>query len=223
MIKLKDITKIYGKGTGQEVHALKKINICIEQGDFVAIIGASGSGKSSLMNILGMLDRPTSGDYFLDHREMGTYKDSELAKLRNTKIGFVFQKFHLISKTTAIENVELPLIYSAKKNIRKLAFEALKQVGLDDRLSHKPNELSGGQQQRVAIARALVNKPDIILADEPTGNLDSKSSSEILDVFCELNKNGKTIILITHEQEIAEKANRVLKIHDGEIVEDYRN
>jgi putative ABC transport system ATP-binding protein len=223
MIQLKNITKVYGKNSGQEVTALNNVDLIIEKGDFVAIVGASGSGKSTMMNILGMLDRPTKGEYYLENREINSYKDDELAKMRNKTIGFVFQKFHLLPKTSAIENVELPLIYSDRKSIKGLALEALRKVGIENRASHTPNELSGGQQQRVAIARALVNEPEIILADEPTGNLDSKSTLEVISIFQELNKSGKTIILITHEQDIAEQAGRVIKIQDGKITEDYRN
>lgn len=222
MIQLKNISKIYGKNGGQKVTALDNANLTIEKGEFVAIIGASGSGKSTMMNILGMLDRPTSGEYFLDEREISTLTDDELASIRNKKIGFVFQKFHLLPKTTAIENVELPLIYSDRKDIRKLAVNALAKVGLSNRGKHRTNELSGGQQQRVAIARALVNEPEVILGDEPTGNLDSKSGLEVVGVFQELNRSGKTIILITHSSEVAEHANRVIRIHDGKITEDYK-
>jgi putative ABC transport system ATP-binding protein len=222
MIQLKNISKIYGKNEGQKVTALDKTNLTIEKGEFVAIIGASGSGKSTMMNILGMLDRPTSGEYYLDEREISTLTDDELASIRNKKIGFVFQKFHLLPKTTAIENVELPLIYSDRKDIRKLAVNALAKVGLSNRGKHRTNELSGGQQQRVAIARALVNEPEVILGDEPTGNLDSKSGLEVVGVFQELNRSGKTIILITHSSEVAEHANRVIRIHDGKITEDYK-
>lgn len=222
MIQLKNISKIYGKDGGQPVKALDNANITIEKGEFVAIMGASGSGKSTLMNILGMLDRPTSGEYYLDNREVSTLTDDELAQIRNKKIGFVFQKFHLLPKTTAAENVELPLIYSDRKDIRKLADDALARVGLSNRSKHRTNELSGGQQQRVAIARALVNEPEVLLGDEPTGNLDSKSGLEVVGVFQELNRSGKTIILITHSREIAEHANRVIRIHDGKITEDYR-
>lgn len=223
MIQLKNITKVYGKNSGQEVTALNNVDLIIKKGDFVAIVGASGSGKSTMMNILGMLDRPTKGEYYLENREINSYKDDELAKMRNKTIGFVFQKFHLLPKTSAIENVELPLIYSDRKSIKGLALEALRKVDIENRASHTPNELSGGQQQRVAIARALVNEPEIILADEPTGNLDSKSTLEVISIFQELNKSGKTIILITHEQDIAEQAGRVIKIQDGKITEDYRN
>jgi len=222
MIQLKNISKIYGKDSGQQVRALDNANITIEKGEFVAVVGASGSGKSTMMNILGMLDRPTSGEYYLDNKEISTLTDDELAKIRNKKIGFVFQKFHLLPKTTAIENVELPLIYSDRKDIRKLAIDALAKVGLSNRGKHHTNELSGGQQQRVAIARALVNEPEVILGDEPTGNLDSKSGLEVVGVFQELNRSGKTIILITHSSEIAQHANRVIHIHDGKITEDYK-
>jgi len=221
MIQLKNISKIYGKD-GQQVKALDNANISIEKGEFVAIVGASGSGKSTMMNILGMLDRPTSGEYYLENKEISTLTDDELAKIRNKKIGFVFQKFHLLPKTTAIENVELPLIYSDRKDIRKLAVDALAKVGLSNRDKHRTNELSGGQQQRVAIARALVNEPEVILGDEPTGNLDSKSGLEVVGVFQELNRSGKTIILITHSSEVAEHANRIIRIHDGKITEDYK-
>lgn len=222
MIRLSNISKIYGKNGGQRVTALGNATLTIEKGEFVAIIGASGSGKSTMMNILGMLDRPTSGEYFFEGREVSTLSDDELAIIRNRKIGFVFQKFHLLPKTTAAENVELPLIYSTRKDISKLAQIALARVGLTNRSKHRANELSGGQQQRVAIARALVNEPEVILGDEPTGNLDSRSGFEVVEVFQDLNKSGKTIILITHQIEIAEHANRIIRIHDGRITEDYR-
>jgi len=222
MIQLKNISKIYGKDGDQQVKALDNASLTINKGEFIAIIGASGSGKSTMMNILGMLDRPTSGEYFLENRPVNTLTDDELAQIRNNKIGFVFQKFHLLAKTTAVENVELPLIYSDRDNIRTLALGALDRVGLSTRSKHRTNELSGGQQQRVAIARALVNEPEVLLGDEPTGNLDSKSGLEVVGIFQELNRSGKTIILITHSSEIAQHANRVVRIHDGRITEDYK-
>jgi putative ABC transport system ATP-binding protein len=222
MIQLKNISKIYGKDGGPQVLALDHASLTIEKGEFVAIIGSSGSGKSTMMNIIGMLDRPTSGEYSLENREMNTLTDDELARIRNKTIGFVFQKFHLLPKTTAIENVELPLIYSDRKDIRKLAIDALARVGLSNRRNHRTNELSGGEQQRVAIARALVNEPEVILADEPTGNLDSTSGLEIVGIFQTLNRLGKTIVLITHQREIAEHANRIIRIQDGKITEDCR-
>jgi putative ABC transport system ATP-binding protein len=222
VIRLRHISKIYGRDGSDQVRALDNVTLSIEKGEFVAVIGASGSGKSTMMNIIGMLDRPTSGEYSLEGREVNTLTDDELARIRNKKIGFVFQKFHLLPKTTAVENVELPLIYSDRKEIRKLAIEALRRVGLSNRSKHRTNELSGGQQQRVAIARALVNEPEVILGDEPTGNLDSKSGLEVVGVFQELNRSGKTVILITHSNEIAHHANRVIRIHDGKITEDYK-
>jgi putative ABC transport system ATP-binding protein len=192
----------------------------IKKGEFVAIIGPSGSGKSSMMNILGMLDRPSEGEYYFENKEVNSLSEDELAAIRNKKVGFVFQKFHLLPRTTALENVELPLLYSDRKNIRSLAMEALKQVGLEDRAKHHTNELSGGQQQRVAIARALVNEPDIIFADEPTGNLDSTTSLEIINIFKVLNDAGKTIVLITHDQNVAAFAKRIIRIYDGMVSEE---
>lgn len=222
MIQLKNISKIYGKADSLQVFALDNTSLIINKGEFVAIIGTSGSGKTTMMNILGLLDRPTSGEYYFENKEVSTLSDNERAAIRSKKIGFVFQKFHLLPKTTAIENVELPLIYTDVKDTRSLAIEALNKVGLSERVKHRSNELSSGQQQRVAIARALVNNPDIILGDEPTGNLDSKTSLEIVGIFQELNKSGKTVILITHQQNIAEHANRIIRIQDGKIVEDYK-
>ncbi len=217
MIQLKNVSKTYSNKGQKEVHAVKNANLVIQKGEFVAIIGPSGSGKSSMMNILGLLDRPTSGEYYFENRDVNTLNEDELAAIRNKKIGFVFQKFHLLPRTTALENVELPLLYADKKNIRGLAMEALKQVGLSDRANHRANELSGGQQQRVAIARALVNEPDVIFADEPTGNLDSVAGQEIIKIFKTLNFSGKTIILITHDQTVASYADRIIRIQDGEI------
>lgn len=204
------------------INALNNINLTINKHELVAIVGPSGSGKSTMMNVLGCLDVPTSGSYMLDGHEIGQMNDDELAEIRNLKIGFIFQGFNLLQKLTAFENVELPLIYQgigAKERHRK-STEALEMVGLGDRIYHRPNELSGGQQQRVAIARALVSKPPIILADEPTGNLDSKSGMEILRILKELHNTGNTIILITHDNNIAMQAQRVIRLSDGEIIED---
>ncbi|MBI5540217.1 MAG: ABC transporter ATP-binding protein [Bacteroidia bacterium] len=222
MLQLKNISKIYGKADSQKVFALDNASLIINKGEFVAVIGTSGSGKTTMMNILGLLDRPTSGEYYFENKEVSTLSDNDRAAIRSKKIGFVFQKFHLLPKTTAIENVELPLIYTDVKDTRSLAIDALNKVGLSERIKHRSNELSSGQQQRVAIARALVNNPDMILGDEPTGNLDSKTSLEIVGIFQELNKSGKTVILITHQQNIAEHANRIIRIQDGKIVEDYK-
>ncbi len=223
MIQLKNISKIYKKTDQAMVYALDKIDLEIRKGEFVAIVGASGSGKSTMMNILGLLDKPSAGTYYLENREVNGLTNNELAELRNEKIGFVFQSFHLLPKTTAVENVELPLIYSTKVNIRNLAYEALKRVGLEDRSTHKPSELSGGQQQRVAIARALVNEPEIVFADEPTGNLDSKAGAEVMDLFKKLNSEGSTVVLITHDIEIAAIADRVITIKDGHLIDDISN
>lgn len=218
MIQLKNVSKIYEKQSQESVFALDNVDLEIKKGEFVALIGASGSGKSTMMNILGLLDKPTNGTYYLENQEVNQLTDNELAELRNLKIGFVFQSFHLLPKTTAVENVELPLIYSDKNDIRKRALESLKKVGLEDRSFHKPNELSGGQQQRVAIARALVNEPEIIFADEPTGNLDSKSGAEVMELFKKLHSEGKTLVLITHDSEIAAIAERIITIKDGQII-----
>lgn len=218
MLQLQNVSKRYRKDQQAVVHALLDISLDIRQGEFVAIVGPSGSGKSTLMNIMGLLDRPTEGTYKIDNREVENLNHDELAKLRNRKIGFVFQSFHLLPRTTARENVELPLVYSDRREIGDRAATALKAVGLENRAKHYPGELSGGQQQRVAIARALVNEPEIILADEPTGNLDSASGQEIVSIFKELNRSGKTIILITHDREIARNASRVVDIVDGKIV-----
>ncbi|MBL4624070.1 MAG: ABC transporter ATP-binding protein [Flavobacteriales bacterium] len=223
MIQLENISKTYGANTENKVDALKNVSLKIAPGEFIAIIGPSGSGKSTLMNTLGLLDRATSGKYFLEGKEVSGLSIDELAAIRNRNIGFVFQAFHLLPKTSALENVELPLLYSDRTDISNLAINALKAVGLENRARHRPNELSGGQQQRVAIARALVNEPEIILADEPTGNLDTASSKEIMAIFRKLSAQGKTIIIITHEDSIAANATRILKIVDGHIVSDQQN
>ncbi len=220
MIQIDHLMKSYRLG-GETVHALNDVSLTIGQGEFLAIIGPSGSGKSTLMNMIGCLDRPDSGEYFLDGKIVGKMNDNELATIRNQKIGFIFQNFNLLTKLTAFENVELPLIYSGMtgRERRKLAMEALEKVGLNDRSTHLPTQLSGGQQQRVAIARSLVSKPSILLADEPTGALDSKTSREILEVMKGLNEQGHTIILITHDLAIAKQANRMVRIQDGQLYE----
>lgn len=221
MIELSDIRKIYQVG-GQEVAALAGINLTIGAGEFTALMGPSGSGKSTLMNILGCLDRPTSGSYKLDGDEVANLSDDELAVTRNRRIGFVFQNFNLLSRITAAENVALPLVYAGVggKERAERANKVLQAVGLSDRAEHQPNELSGGQRQRVAIARALVNDPHILMADEPTGNLDTKSTREIMDIFEGLHAAGRTIILVTHEPEIAACASRQLLVRDGQITRD---
>jgi len=219
MIELKQVNKTYRKDA-QEVRALTDVSLRVEAGEFVAVVGPSGSGKSTLMNVLGLLDRPDSGSYQLDRGEVEAFTPDELARLRNEKIGFVFQTFHLLPKTTALENVELPLIYSSRPDISGLGAQALERVGLKDRAKHLPSELSGGQQQRVAIARALVNDPELILADEPTGNLDTRAGLEVLAIFQELNRQGKTVVLITHDSAVATMAKRVVEIVDGRIVSD---
>ena len=220
-IRLRDIKKIYKMG-GQKLAALNGINLDIKRGEFAALMGPSGSGKSTLMNILGCLDRPTVGSYELEGKEVAHLSDDELAVMRNKHIGFVFQNFNLLSRISSLENVALPLVYAGvgASERRKRAQEVLEAVGLGDRAGHLPNELSGGQRQRVAIARALVNNPEIIMADEPTGNLDTKSTKEIMEIFQEMHGRGKTIILVTHEPEIAVCANRQLLVRDGVITRD---
>ncbi len=219
MIELRNVNKIYRKG-GEEIRALDDVSLRIEPGEFVAVVGPSGSGKSTLMNVMGLLDRADSGSYELDDRDVATYSADELAALRNEKIGFVFQSFHLLPRTTALENVELPLIYSSRADVSGLGAKALEAVDLADRADHQPSELSGGQQQRVAIARALVNEPEVIFADEPTGNLDTKAGLEVLAVLQELNQRGKSVVLVTHDTEVAAMARRVLRMADGRIVAD---
>ena len=222
-IVIQDIVKTYQMGDSI-VRALAGVNLTVEEGEFTAIMGPSGSGKSTLMNILGCLDRPTSGSYKLDGAEVATLGDDELAVTRNKKIGFVFQNFNLLSRMSALNNVALPMVYAGIPHKDRLARaqRGLEMVGLGSRVHHKPNELSGGQRQRVAIARALVNEPSIILADEPTGNLDSKSGDEIMEIFCELNQQGRTVILVTHEPEIAAYTRRTVTFRDGVIVSDER-
>lgn len=223
MINIKDIKKVYSSGK-LELEAIKKVGFHIKEGEFVAIMGPSGSGKSTIMNILGCLDKPTSGEYYLDGVNVSGLDDDDLSRIRNNKIGFVFQSFNLLSKLTALENVTLPLVYAGIKKRERIikAKKALESVGLSDRTHHLPNELSGGQKQRVAIARALVNEPSIVLADEPTGNLDSKSEKEILEIFKELNRNGTTIAMVTHEPNIADHCKRIIRFKDGELVGDER-
>jgi len=218
-----NVTKIYQKDQGVPIHAVRDVSVAIAEGEFVAIMGASGSGKSTLMNILGCLDRPTEGKVFLDGDEVNLLDDEMLARVRNRKIGFIFQTFNLLPRTSALENVELPLIYSERDNIEGLAKQALEKAGLRDRFHHHPGELSGGEQQRVAIARALVNDPEMILADEPTGNLDTRSSYEIMSLFQELNRHGRTLVVVTHEPDIASYATRIIKISDGRIERDGAN
>ena len=226
LIELQGITKTFEMGE-TPVHALRNVSLKISPGEFVSIIGPSGSGKSTLMNILGLLDQPDSGEYLLDGKPVHSLSDDERAQLRNQNIGFVFQTFNLLPRATALRNVEMPLVYSAsydrsysKARIRELALGSLNRVALSDRVAHKPNELSGGQRQRVAIARALVNSPKILMADEPTGNLDSKTGNEILDLFENLHKEGVTVIMVTHDPKIAKRAERIISMADGEIAGD---
>ncbi len=221
LILMESVVKIYKMGS-TEVPALNGINLKVERGEFLAIMGPSGSGKSTLMNIIGCLDVPTEGKYFLKEKEIEKMDDEELAYIRNKEIGFVFQNFNLLSRTDALSNVELPLIYSrvSKKERKERAMEALKKLGIEKRAKHMPSELSGGEQQRVAIARALVTNPSIILADEPTGNLDSRASEDIMKIFRGINGEGNTIILVTHELDIAKNAKRLIKLRDGKVIED---
>lgn len=221
VIDLKNIIRNFQLGP-QTVHVLKGIDLTIKKGEYVALMGPSGSGKSTLMNLLGCLDTPTSGSYMIANRDVSKMNDNQLADVRNKEIGFVFQTFNLIPRQTALQNVALPLVYAGEKKEKRIsrAKKVLDEVGLSDRITHKPNQLSGGQRQRVAIARALVNSPSIILADEPTGNLDSSTSNEIMKLFEEIHKNGNTLIIVTHEEEIAQHANRIIRLKDGEIESD---
>ena len=224
MIKTRNLRRSYLTGT-QSVDAIKGIDLDISRGEFISIMGPSGSGKTTLMNIIGCLDSPSSGEYYLNDKLVSELSDNELATIRNNEIGFVFQSFHLLARNSALDNIMLPLKYAGKDKVSALerSQEVLEQVGLSDRASHTPAELSGGQQQRVAIARALVNSPSIIFADEPTGNLDSKTGAEVMSLFKDLNANGQTIILITHEESIANQSNRIITIMDGLIKSDNRN
>lgn len=222
MIQLRSICKSFERPGEGRLRVLDEIDFDVDPGEFVAIVGPSGSGKSTLMNLLGLLDRPDSGQYELSGRPISGLDSKQLAKIRNQTIGFVFQQFHLLPRTTAAENVELPLVYSETRDTERRAVEALCRVGLEDRLSHYPSQLSGGQQQRVAIARALVNQPEVILADEPTGNLDRASGDSVLGLFQELNQSGTTILVITHDSEVAARASRVVRIVDGQLSESRR-
>lgn len=224
IIDIKGITRDFQLGS-ETVNVLKGIDLLINKGEYVALMGPSGSGKSTLMNILGCLDTPTSGSYILNGKQVSEMHDDELAEIRNKEIGFVFQTFNLMPRTTALDNVALPMVYAgfSKSERDERATEVLTQVGLADRMDHKPNQLSGGQRQRVAVGRALVNKPSIILADEPTGNLDSKTSVEIMKLFGEIHANGNTVILVTHEEDIAAHAHRIIRLRDGVIENDFKN
>lgn len=224
LIKTEDLHKVYNPGEN-EVRALDGVSLTIQNGEFVAIVGHSGSGKSTLMNMLGCLDTPTSGRYYLDGRDVSGLTDNQLSEIRNEKIGFIFQGFNLIPSLDAVGNVELPLIYRGmgRQRRRRTAVQALERVGLGKRLRHKPGELSGGQQQRVAVARAIAAQPPVILADEPTGNLDSRSTADIMDILKELHRSGRTVIVITHDDDIARQADRVIRILDGRVEADYKN
>jgi putative ABC transport system ATP-binding protein len=224
IIDMKDIRKTYNTGA-LSVEVLKGISIDVREGEFVTVVGASGSGKSTLMNIIGCLDSLTEGEYHLDGKDIASYTDNELSTVRNEKIGFIFQKFNLLPRLTALENVELPLIYKGMKKSerRQNAIDALSMVGLGDRMEHKPSEMSGGQQQRVAIARALAGNPPLLLADEPTGNLDSKSSDEVMDIILDLHRQGRTIVLITHDNEVARMGSRMIKVKDGIVIDEVIN
>ena len=224
LIEVRDVYKIYNPGENQ-VNALDGVSLTIDEGEFVAIIGQSGSGKSTLMNMLGLLDTPTHGEYYINGKLVDDLTDDQMSAIRNEEIGFIFQGFNLISSLTALENVELPLVYRgmSKQERREISKDALERVGLGSRMNHLPAEMSGGQQQRVAVARAIAARPPVILADEPTGNLDTKSTKEVMAILHELKDEGRTVIVITHDNEIAEEAERVIRIRDGKLVEDYIN
>ncbi|MFB2892090.1 ABC transporter ATP-binding protein [Aerosakkonemataceae cyanobacterium BLCC-F50] len=219
VIRLEEISKVYGSGD-TEVQALRKVNLVVEEGEYCSIMGASGSGKSTAMNIIGCLDRPSSGSYYLDRVDVSQLPDAELAKIRNQKLGFVFQQFHLLPQLTAMENVMLPMVYAGVPagERKERAVEALTKVGLAKRLNNRPNQLSGGQQQRVAIARAIVNRPVLLLADEPTGALDSKTTQEVMDIFTELNESGITVVMVTHEPDVAKQTKRIVWFRDGQVL-----